>query len=504
MSKIAAGRHLNKVIFAVAIMAICSLFISCSSKYDDVESQCKTFVSDDVELVLNIDLSRLAQATDTKVDGDGVIELSEPVEGLIRKTMGKDVRDFLERLPEFKGMAFKNILFAMDYDKRKAIVLTPLCDEDDFVKSLLDITEIGFDKMPQQDGYQVVDSHDFAIYVKDNLAFIVIDEDGPVKGNGGPRQIERWRDNAKEQHLADWKIDYLKAENAGSMLVNTEYFADLSKNSLSNGNELDISMVPDWVGLTCDIDKEQIKAACECFTKKGEEFKVKYLSKFDTSLLNYVTKQDIAVVGLGFNSKMISDEVIKYMSVTGASATQIAEVSNYLSGIKGGIMIAAGPKGGLSTLAEGDPDAIHFVLAANADGNSLLDLLAKNGLTVEPNGTIRMPVGGEYDWDTGEYTYNYQTWYTHVDSDIFVLSNSPISTNGNPKIDKAVFADKCFACWAGVSKKDPLLEQLHIPFGVTLTGRVDNHSSEGEVAIQVTGTDKTLVNAVIDAVLGNI
>lgn len=492
-------------LLAVTVLTICTWLTSCSNKYESVEDQCKTFIPDDVEFVLNVDLSRLIDATDSEVGKDGALELSEPVEDLLRKAGGRDVRAFLENLAEFKGCAYTNLLIAANFDKQKALVILPVSDEDAFIKSVLDISRLDFDKEPDVDGYKTIESNHLGVLVKDNLAFIAINSDGPMRGQKAVNLIDTWREKAADEHIADWKIDYLAKTNATTLLVNVDAWMQIAKSITRGAANLALSDIPDWTGIAFDIDKEQLKFSADYFKKDGSEFKTPYLKKFDTDLLDYATAEDIAVMGAGFDTKEFNELIINAIRNERASDSEIAEARKVLGMFNGQFMIAAGPTDGLNSFGRASIDNWHFVLAAKGNGNALRAYIAQNlGKDFESDGSIELPTGGEYDWEQGIYVQHMTKFYTIASDDIFVFSNAQISKAGNSKVDKSVFADSSVAFWAALDRNNAMLENLKIPFGLMLTGTCLENGSNAEIALKVTGTDKSPVDAVVDAILGNI
>lgn len=492
-------------LLAFFVIAVCSCLTSCSDKYDSVEAQCKAFIPNDVDFVINFDLSRIVDATDSKVGKDGVLELSEPIESLLRKVGGRDMRTFLENLAEFKGCAYKNVLIAVNYDKRKALAIMPLCDEDAFIKSLLDVSAFNFDKMPDVDGYKTVESHDMGVLVKDKLAFIAIRDDGPICGQKAVNFIDTWRESAADEHLDDWKIDYLARANATTILLDVNSWMSFAKSQSRGLKDLEISNLPAWTGIAFDVDKEQVKIAADYFKRDGSEFKANYLKKFDTSLLDYATAADIAVVGMGFDSDKLTNMFAEFMQIDHASESQIADFRNVMQMFKGQFMLSAGPIDGLNSFNRPTLDNWHFVLAAKADGNAIRSYLAKNlGTEFNADGSISIPTGGQFDWEQGVYVPTMTKFYTTASAELFVMSNAPISKNGGSKVDKSVFAGNSMAYWAAINRNNAMLENLNIPFGLMLTGQCHEDGNKAEMALKVTGTDKTLINAVVDAIIGNI
>lgn len=492
-------------VFIVSLFLFVGLFTACSSSSATVQGQCETYIPDYVECVANIDLSRLADATDTKVKDNGSIELNSQLESLMRKSMGRSDRRMLDVITEFKGFGFKNVLLAADIDKERALVISPVDDEEAFIRSLRDLPDANFDTAPEVDGYKVVENGRIVIVVKDNLAFLAGDgNDKVTEGRQAVKLIERWREDAGEEHLADWKINYLAEENAGAVIVNAKFFYKTYLMNQSGFRDINENAVPDWVGLTCDLDKEQIKASVDCFNNEGAPFNMEGIAKFDTSLLDYATSQDMMVYGLGLDPKTFPEMMSQLCTMGGGSAGDAAALKDLASKFKGSVMIAAGPTEGLNSFARANISNWHFVFAANADGYALKDYLEKQGLRFNADGTMDLPVQGEYNWETGDFEYKTMHVYSKIDSKVFVISNSPISTTGNSKLDKSVFDGKCFGCWAVIDRKSEMLESINAPFGLMITGQIDSEGNSAEVAVHCTSTDKTFFEAVLDLVAGNI
>lgn len=484
---------------AVFAACLCALVTSCSDKYDSVEKQAKTFIPDEVSLVANIDLDRMVKVTDSKVNGKGVIELSDYMERLLSRTLGSQARTLMANLSDFKGMQVSNMLVAFDKVSNRALVLTPLRNEKNFVESLVSIGSLNFDKLPDIEGYGVVESPDMTVLVKDNLAFIAIDGKGALQGQQAVNMVEAWHDKAAKKHLDDWKIDRLKKDDIVSVLIDVNTFTRAMTST--NPKMGDLDAFADWMALGMDIEKNEFEISAKALTDKGKDAEVKGMRNFDTSLLSYVTTSDIVVAGVGMDMKTVRNGLDQIAMSEGVSEADRAKLDEAVQLFDGSVMLAAGPVAGLSSFTQFDLTTWHFVLAANADGKAVKALIEHNmGRNFEADGSMSVPAGTRFNPETMEYEPATLRIYTRADKHVFVISNSPVTTDGNANVKKDAFKGHYFGLWAELPKSNVALSQLHLPFGLLLTGEAKKN--ESEFTLKLTDTDKSFVEALVVAFIG--
>lgn len=504
----------KKILSPVALVCAAVMMLASCSKSVSVNDKAKEYLPDDCVLMMSGDIERVLNALECKTNSDGQIELSDDLAALARGASSMD--EFLE----FKGVNWDNVVVGsrVKGDNVTTMILFSVLDKDAFCKSAQDADENI--EIEEEDGYTIVGEKRAAIAIKDNVGIIVIKDTGrPVKRNKMVSTIEDWRAEAKENSMADWKIDYLAESRVFNMLMNCKKLSKMypDMDAIYGINPVMKDIMKGYIGLSFDVDGLQAVAKGEAFDAEGKPMKMEGAGAFDSSLLAYASPKDIFAAGMGVgstkgNAQLLS--TIPYMNEQ--MIAQIQQVYDLFD--NSSIMFAAGPTGGLQSIADPQPDNWHMVLAAKmAPGkaeeamNLLRTMNPDSTIANNPNEmTFRIVTGyreaepdyGDYDDMYGGFEETYATVYVKREGDVVIVSNAPIAKQSN-SFKAGEFEGKAVEAQLALSKADlKRITGMELPFGVNAVVDMAKDSNGGSFAIALTETTGTIVGNILEVTGG--
>lgn len=504
----------KKILSPVALVCAAVMMLASCSKSVSVNDKAKEYLPDDCVLMMSGDIERVLNALECKTNSDGQIELSDDLAALASGAHGID--DFLD----FKGVNWDNVVVGsrIKGDNVTTMILFSVLDKDAFCKSAQDADENI--EVEEEDGYTIVGEKRAAIAIKDNVGIIVVKDSGrPVKRNKVVSTIEDWRAEAKENTMADWKIDYLAESRVFNMLMNCKKISNMYRDmdALYGINPAMKDIMKGYVGLSFDVDGLQAVAKGEAFDAEGKPLKLEGAGAFDSSLLAYASPKDIFAAGMGVGSTKDSAKslsIIPYMSEQ--MIAQLQQVYDLFD--NSSVMFAAGPTGGLQSIADPQPDNWHIVLAAKMTPgkaeeamNLLRTMNPDSTIAANPNEmTFRIVTGyketepdyGDYDDVYGGFEEVYATVYVKREGDVVIVSNAPIAKQSN-SFKAGEFEGKAVEAQLALSKADlKRITGMELPFGVNAVVDMAKDSNGGSFAIALTETTGTIVGNVLEVTGG--
>lgn len=504
----------KKILSPVALVCAAVMMLASCSKSVSVNDKAKEYLPDDCVLMMSGDIERVLNALECKTNSDGQIELSDDLAALASGAHGID--EFLD----FKGVNWDNVVVGsrIKGDNVTTMILFSVLDKDAFCKSAQDADENI--EVEEEDGYTIVGEKRAAIAIKDNVGIIVVKDSGrPVKRNKVVSTIEDWRAEAKENTMADWKIDYLAESRVFNMLMNCKKISNMypDMDAFYGINPAMKDIMKGYVGLSFDVDGLQAVAKGEAFDAEGKPLKLEGAGAFDSSLLAYASPKDIFAAGMGVGSTKDSAKslsIIPYMSEQ--MIAQLQQVYDLFD--NSSVMFAAGPTGGLQSIADPQPDNWHIVLAAKMTPgkaeeamNLLRTMNPDSTIAANPNEmTFRIVTGyketepdyGDYDDVYGGFEEVYATVYVKREGDVVIVSNAPIAKQSN-SFKAGEFEGKAVEAQLALSKADlKRITGMELPFGVNAVVDMAKDSNGGSFAIALTETTGTIVGNVLEVTGG--
>lgn len=505
----------KKILSPVALVCAAVMMLASCSKSVSVNDKAKEYLPDDCVLMMSGDIERVLNALECKTNSDGQIELSDDLAALASGAHGID--EFLD----FKGVNWDNVVVGsrIKGDNVTTMILFSVLDKDAFCKSAQDSDE-NFE-VEEEDGYTIVGEKSAAIAIKDNVGIIVVKDSGrPAKRNKVVSTIEDWRAEAKENTMADWKIDYLAESRVFNMLMNCKKISNMypGADALYGINPVIKDIMKGYIGLSFDVDGLQAVAKGEAFDAEGKPLKLDAYGAFDSSLLAYASPKDVFAAGMGVGSTKDSAQslssIIPYMNEQ--MFAQIQQVYDMFD--NSSVMFAAGPTGGLQSIVDPQIENWHMVLAAKmAPGkaeeamNLLRTMSPDSTVAANPNEmTFRIVTGyketepdyGEYDDMYGGFEEVYATVYVKREGDVVIVSNAPIAKQSN-SFKAGEFEGKAVEAQLTLSKADlKRITGMELPFGVNAVVDMAKDSNGGSFAIALTETTGTIVGNILEVTGG--
>ena len=521
-----------KKLFSPVVLAAITLLAtlaSCSTKAESIEDKIKKYISDDVDVVVALDLKRTLDAAEITSDEEGSLELPGYLSQFTKDMLSQSEKKALNKFLDFKGFDWSNTVLGVkisgkDADNAKAegILVFSVKDDDTFVDALESETDMSKDE--DEDGFTVLSHKKVTVLIKDKVGFLVFNQKGICKSSTAAEIINTWEDEADDKALAEWKLNLLKQEKVCKALVNIKPIYDLAMNSASSRDKEQIkSMGMDKLGSSFgyfDVDVNGLTASLgiKVLDNSGKAFSVPGINtgKIDGSLLDYASSTDIMAAGIGLGD---NNELVNRLAENGFISRSDVGVVNQIATIfnNSSAVIAAGPADGIKSFIRPDLGNWHMMLAIrfanSSNAESFIELLGSsimNGSTVSSDvaGNMSMTVAtgmsSEYNYSTGEYETvgtNFKTFYLkHNGSDV-VISNSPISRSQQCRLDKSALNGKVFALVADFNKSHPILEQFGMPFGAKALATAT--ASEANVSVSLTGVSGKLIPVLMKFIYDN-
>lgn len=463
----------------VLLVALGMAFVSCSDEKSVGDKL--SYYSDDTPVITVVNLEKCLEASGITREDDGEITAPKALKDLVAAAGRGAEKDF-NKLLEFKGIDYTNCVMGVKPkgDDSELLLIANVSDEKAFEESLDDVTSVDVD---EQDGYKTLKFSDASILVKDGLMFF-----GGNTGNSkvSPSSlislVERWKEAADEQSLADWKKEKLEEPKLASVLLDAnrllswidkyesvpgldEYKSNLKKQKVDYGL------------ITFDIEGPTATLAIDMLDKEGQPSKIKGQGTLDTSMFNYITDQDQGMIAVALDMNQLRPQLGTQLRQAGASQSEIRLIENVASGLNGSLMAAAGVTDLDKAMSRNPQDGIHYVVVVacenNQARNTLDKIMAETGLQTQTDSQnhkyLAIPVDNEYDWYTDEYKITYANLYYKIEGHDIVFSNTPVTHAGNSKFRPSDYSGCYFVADAVLDKNSDLAREAGLDFGVRAT-----------------------------------
>lgn len=501
----------HTLMLASAVVAMC--LSSCgSSGYETIEDKVKGLCDDNTTMIMTIDMKRGFEALDITTNSDGQIELPSQVSSLLNNALSPSEKQGMQQFLDFKGIDWTNTVMAFHFEgldkgnpSMEGMLIFSVTNEDDLSKSVVELSEGQF-TTGSVSGYKTLEANGSAILLKDKTGFLVFTAKGVPAPDQAADIIEKWKTNAKETPMADWKVKYLTENKVGTFLMSLEPFINMARMASGRSgaavfNNIPASVQTGYYGMTGDVQGSTISMSAVCLDKDGKKVEVQGLGKCDPDLIKYANSSDwlVAMAGLG-DLTQLKDILLSQAG----NDPEVVEICNqWLPKLNNAsLMFAIGPRN-FEAFSGENPSDWHAVLAVRfsspAIASEFFQLVAgQNGAQGQTEFTTTVPAGGYYN-DNYDYVPVYMKLNGKLDGSVIVISNSDITTAGGCTISADNFAGKALSVVLNIEKNDPLLKQFSLPIGIN--AKITSEGAEANGELTLTGTDKKLVPALMDVLM---
>lgn len=511
--------------FMLVAFAMAAVMSSCTNKAETIEDKLKKYVSDDVDVVVALDLKRTLEAAEISSNEDGSLELPGYLNSFVKDALSSSERKNLNKFLDFKGFDWTNTVMGIkvegkEADKMEALLVFSVKDDDEFADAIENETDLSKD---EEDGYIVLSDKEGCVLVKGKVGFLAFNQKGICKSGSAIEIVEAWEDAADDKEIAQWKIDKLKEEKVAKVLMSMKAPMNIAKNSMSDREydqlkSLGLDKLSDaYLYADFDLNGPTASLGFKVLADEGKEFKVPGLNlgTIDASLLDYANSNDIAAAAIATgNLNELVDKFVNMGLISGSDASNARQFSQLASDAT--LMVAGGPANGLSSFTNPDLGNWHIVAAvrfssqANADTFlNLIQGLIGSEINSDGAGNMSMSVPtsveSRYNYDTYEYeSYptNFKTIYIKHDGKDVVVSNAPISRSGSCGIDRNCFSGKTMAFAVDMPKSNSVMAQLGMPFGAKAV--LNATSSTADFSVSITGASGKFIPTLFKFIYENM
>lgn len=337
--------------------------------------------------------------------------------------------------------------------------------------------------------------------VKNNLTYVVFTEDSCMTGTNAENYISTLIDKAKLQPLSQWKKDFLTQGDIINILTTSRLLKDTFEDKTMIPGLADVFITGEFVKCSIGLQAQTAIVTIHTADSNGIEVKSEITGHFNPDLLQYAGADDFAAISLCLNE---------------GTATKIAKKTelplNYLA--DSGLFISAGFKEGFTVTDFENPDAYHFVMAADLKpdkANEAYTAACKLiSMTFASLGTpsnsegfkcviFKIPYNTFFDYSTGEWASKYMNLRVGLDGNILVVSNGPILKDSGNIFDSRVFSNNALTLQVIANAETVnLLQQFGLvdTQGLNVTLTSDNDMSKLEII--ATGTTERFLPAVFE------
>lgn len=510
-----------KSLYLLFMTFVLALSSSCSHEESTITDKLQKYVGNDVDVVVAGNLQRVLDVTESKVNSDGSVELSDYMQKLVN-ILPSSARNNINDVLDADGFEWSSAVCAVRIGERttQTICIWSVTDEDKYIDYF--VNTYHFRKGKTGDFTMLYDDG-ISIAMRDNLVFLVAENGKGISPEKTATAINDWQSNAKAKPIAEWKYKYLDNGDVASALVNFDKVGKKIQEEIDDADfykqtRPDVMMLnrvlPDarkvTIGMTFNIDGLSATLNGKFFTSSGEAYNPQQLDgSFNSSLLKYITDKDIAVVGIAnasFHTSLLSH------SITGLGSEIITK---WLDNFEGSLMLATGLKdNNLASIVSSPTNSLHFVIAADCkpgkaphalDAFAGIIPFADNASVSKhvPGSELRFKVPTSYiedsrlePWEDGYYRPVYTNFVMKADGNVLLISNEEIDPTPVADFTADMFKNKSFVSVVHLAKNNRLMSTINAPFGADL--KIAIEKSQFEIKFSLNNTSKNLIHVLVD------
>ena len=180
--------------FMLVAFAMAAVMSSCTNKAETIEDKLKKYVSDDVDVVVALDLKRTLEAAEISSNEDGSLELPGYLNSFVKDVLSSSDKKQLNKFLDFKGFDWSNTVMGIkiegkEADKIEGLLVFSVKDDDEFADAIENETELSKD---EEDGYIVLSDKSGCVLVKGKVGFMAFNQKGVCKSGSAIEMVEAW------------------------------------------------------------------------------------------------------------------------------------------------------------------------------------------------------------------------------------------------------------------------------------------------------------------------
>ena len=106
--------------FMLVAFAMAAVMSSCTNKAETIEDKLKKYVSDDVDVVVALDLKRTLEAAEISSNEDGSLELPGYLNSFVKDVLSSSDKKQLNKFLDFKGFDWSNTVMGIKIEGKEA------------------------------------------------------------------------------------------------------------------------------------------------------------------------------------------------------------------------------------------------------------------------------------------------------------------------------------------------------------------------------------------------
>lgn len=503
--------------------ALAVLFASCGRDVS-MSDILDRYVSDDADMILAGDLRKAVEATGSRIE-NGKPVLSPSLESLL-DILPNSIRNSVHAILECDGLDWESAVATVKIDGLavNALVAVTVADEGKFAACLHE--QAGFGDVEKIDGWTAVENGQTGVVARDNLAFLVVDNSGPVKAMGAIAFVKECGEQAAKAPLPAWKKSRLVEGKVLSCYLRGRVIANVyegfggaaglaSAGFYGNDREYVELLKKSNIFFSLDFQGPSLRLASYCCDDEGRDIDVPVRKEINGKLAAYAGPEDILAFAAG-DSRLLVEAYGKALDAVATNDLSRSMVDNVLRTMDGTLFVSWGVKNASYFSSQSVAD-MHFTVAAEySDGAAprALDALAslmnkQKSMKIEyqpgESCVVSFIVGYEDSGDSYFSIYEDESdpvpvvmdLHMKVEGDVLVVSNSPVDAGRSP-FPESAFNGYALALDADLAKGGAVLGLLNAPFGVKLESWMKK--ADGEAVLTLTDTDKPFLVALSDFV----
>jgi hypothetical protein len=507
--------------FIALIISLVAVITSCTHNESTITDKLQQYVSNDVDFVIAGDLQQMLEVTDSHTNTDGKVTLSEYMQKLIA-TMPSSVRNNISDVLDAQGLDWSTAVCGIRISDNEVQTLNifSVSDAGDFADYFVDTYQF---KKNKQDGFVTVSGDDFAIVMRDNLAFFATHNDRAASAAEAINVVNDWSKQAKSKNIADWKCKYLDDGNVISAMFNLSNVCRKLQDEIDDADFWEqtrpqtlmlSNLLPEArkliVGATFNIKGLTATLNGKFFTQEGDAYNWQNIDgNFNSGLLKYATDNDVAAIGVANASNLTA---LLGQSFTGLGSEIITK---WLGNFNGSMMLAVGVNTpDMAKILDAPTNNLHLVLAVDCKAGkaqqaldtfaSLMSFSGDANITKHIAGQeLRFSIPTTYkenpaleSWEDGYYTPVYTNFVMKADGDVLLLSNNEIDPTPVTAFTADMFKNKYAMAVINLPANSNMIKALHANFGADV--RLSIEKSQFEAKITLTNSKKNFIEVLVD------
>lgn len=420
------------------------------------------------QLVCKVNVDKLADAFDIKLDGSTVV-LPDYIPGDVAE---KEKLEIVAKIAH--AIDSPNLVMFGNPAKNAMMATVAVTDEKAFTE-VLD-KEIG--DVKSEDGFKVWSANGTSVLSRDSRAWVVVASDAKAV-----KMVKESLDEAANKSIADYKA-VCEQLSADAPLIYGVSMPDIFSDEKGKSDRTI------WTIAKITTEGCAVNGTANYIYSDGADVKIDWFEQINTSVLNYVPSNPVFTAACGISDKIDWNKALNAIAssagLSAAESAQIGIVEPYLSALDGTIMMSVGYDNSkdfataVGEIMTGNVSSLRAIMMVHYNQAKLNELINMANTFAPQAGLAPEQV------DTTLWRVNLEgvdIYYGAVDGYLTIATYRPEPTSGSSLAARfngkqsAVYGE--IASFAGI---DPSYD-----FGVTLDS--DYAGDEGKFSLRLTGVD---------------